>query len=74
MKEGNALPLILLAILLIGGAFYWGYQLALHRHPEFDPVSVRHYIDTNFPNEWAAYKKGVFEGYEQGLRDGAASP
>jgi hypothetical protein len=53
---------------------YWGYQYALHHHQIPDVESVNKYIQKNFPNQWAAYQKGVFEGYEQGLKDGRTPP
>jgi hypothetical protein len=53
--------------------FFAGYLIgAASRTPlAFD---VKAYIEKNLPDKWAAYKKGVHEGYEQGLRDGQEMP
>lgn len=51
--------------------FYWGYTFAVRRYFLGD---INQYLKTKFPTEWAAYKRGVDEGYTQGLRDGQEMP
>ena len=44
-----------------------GYQYAVAKYRLGD---INAYITESFPNEWQAYKRGVDEGYAQGLQDG----
>ena len=59
--------MIIVIIMAIALAFYWGYYYAKDNSPF---KNIDKYINKNFPDKWAAYKKGAHEGYEQGLRDG----
>lgn len=57
----------------LGGGF-WGWGLARHRQTPITTQSIEAYIAKTMPDSWSAYKKGVHEGYEQGLRDGQELP
>jgi len=61
--------LIVLFILSLLFAFSWGARHEIEKHSD-QFGQIRQYLDSEIPNEWSAYKKGVHEGYEQGLRDG----
>lgn len=65
---------ILVVILWFFIGLVLGYQSAIHYHEIPDVQKVNKYIQDNFPNQWAAYQKGVFEGYEQGVKDGKNPP
>ena len=49
---------------------FWGQAWAKRNATPITIESIEKYVSENFPNEWAAYKRGITEGYEQGLRDG----
>jgi hypothetical protein len=68
MNEALALTLMLAVGFACG--LYWGWVIARHRQTPITTQSIEKYIEDQFPDLWSAYKKGVFEGYEQGLRDG----
>jgi hypothetical protein len=67
-----ALCLMMFVWLCLG--LFWGYRYALHHHKIPDVEGINKYLKKNFPSEWAAYKKGAHEGYEQGLKDGREPP
>lgn len=64
-------------IALIGTALGFlavGWILGAASRTPLKAMNVEKYIQKNLPDRWAAYKKGVHEGYEQGLRDGQEMP
>jgi hypothetical protein len=65
----TAIFLLPAAAALLG--MFWGYQLAVHRYYLGD---LNKYLNTKFPDVWTAYRRGVNEGYAQGLRDGQENP
>lgn len=69
----SAVFLVFILLPPIAGAlgFYWGYTFAVRR---FQLGQIQDYISKHLPDRWAAYKQGVHEGYEQGLRDGQEMP
>jgi hypothetical protein len=71
--------LFLLAFLAMFGitllaAYYFGREASKTKSKAESIENVRDYLDKTIPNEWTAYKKGVGEGYEQGLRDAEDNP
>lgn len=61
----------ILVILLVGVCwFVIGFGIGVGKRTPINTEDINNYISKNFPNLWTAYKKGVTEGYEQGLRDG----
>lgn len=57
---------IVIAVCIPTVIAYWaGYRDAKDKFG-----MIEKYIRNQWPDEWAAYKKGVSEGYAQGLRDG----
>lgn len=64
---------IAMLAVLIPTCLYWGWILHDWRHPCIKVNAIDDYIQSTLPTEWAAYEKGVHEGYEQGLRDGQAT-
>jgi hypothetical protein len=61
---------ILTAALWFGWGAFLGYHLGRNRQSKVPLKSIKTYIEKELPNEFAAYSKGVEEGYEQGLHDG----
>lgn len=49
------------------------FILGVNAGTERGALAARHnimtYIEKTMPSRWAAYKKGVTEGYEQGIAD-----
>jgi preprotein translocase subunit SecG len=69
----NTIVLLLFLLFFISTlafTFYMGHQTHKKKSQEESIENVKHYLEKTIPNEWTAYKKGVDEGYEQGLRDG----
>lgn len=66
----SAVFLVMVAIM----AFKTGWEAHKSRATPITIQSIEEYIESTFPDLWAAYKKGVSEGYEQGLRDGQEDP
>ena len=64
------IPLIIIVITGFVFAFAWGYNHSASKQHEAQIQNIKDYLDHSIPNEWTAYKKGVDEGYDQGLRDG----
>jgi len=67
--------IVIVAFLIMFGttlaaSYYFGREANKTRHI----ANVKDYLDHTIPNEWAAYKHGVNEGYEQGLRDKEEDP
>lgn len=62
--------LFIVFLMCMGVTAYWAYNIAKYHHRQEQIKNVKDYLDHTIPNEWTAYKKGVNEGYEQGLRDG----
>jgi hypothetical protein len=54
--------------------YVWGWLSHKHQATPITIQSIEAYVKDKFPDTWAAYKKGVSEGYEQGLRDGQEMP
>lgn len=67
-----AITLSILAVAVMG--FKAGWDTHKMRSTPITIQSIEEYINTKFPTRWAAYKQGVNEGYEQGLRDGQEIP
>jgi len=66
---------IVLIVTVVALAFFViGYVIGENTRVKPDPKSIEDYLAKNLPTEWAAYRKGVDEGYLQGLRDGQAGP
>ncbi len=67
---------LLAAITIIVGlcSFGLGYNAGADRGHKQAIKGVMKYVQETMPNVWAAYKKGVNEGYEQGLADANAGP
>ena len=62
---------------LLAGMAVWyfigavtGYRYGIKKHQKQDHAKITKYLHEMLPNEWAAYQRGVHEGYDQGLRDG----
>jgi hypothetical protein len=73
----NTIVLLLFIGFFIGTlafTFYAGHQSHKTKSQEESIENVKYYLEHTLPNEWTAYKKGVDEGYEQGLRDGQEPP
>lgn len=53
-------------------AYAFGYHTGLNvgKHNGFKGIAA--YVQKEWPNEARAYRKGISEGYDQGLRDGHA--
>jgi preprotein translocase subunit SecG len=69
----NSLVLLLFILFFtvtLAFTFYMGHQSHKKKSQQDSIENVRYYLEHTIPNEWTAYKKGVDEGYEQGLRDG----
>ncbi len=62
------MELFILCIIL-AAVFSLGYWLGKKNAPTA-VAGVKSYLQNEFKTEWEAYKKGVKEGYETGLRDG----
>jgi hypothetical protein len=66
--------MLTLIIIIMLFAFSWGTSHEKDKQHDIQIQRVRDYLDHEIPNEWTAYKKGVHEGYDQGLRDGQEPP
>lgn len=53
-------------------SFILGYNAGTQHGHTKATNNIMKYIAETMPNLWAAYKKGVTEGYEQGLADANA--
>ncbi|HEX9016811.1 MAG TPA: hypothetical protein VF960_12540 [Chloroflexota bacterium] len=67
----NFLIQIAATITMMVCAFLLGYERGKMKHTRVD---VRAYIRRHYPDQWAAYRRGISEGYAQGLRDGQEMP
>jgi hypothetical protein len=62
---------VVFLIIVAAGFFFIGYNVSnMGRGKPLTPNDINDYIGKKFPDLWGAYKQGVHEGYEQGLRDG----
>lgn len=70
----DAMPLMIATtiafIVTVSVAFVMGRNSHEEKSRQESIENVKYYLEHSIPNEWQAYKKGVDEGYEQGLRDG----
>jgi protein-S-isoprenylcysteine O-methyltransferase Ste14 len=68
----DTLVIVLVVTLVLGFAmgFYWGRAWVLSHATPITTQQIERYLEEKFPDEWAAYERGVMEGYNQGLRDG----
>lgn len=64
------LIIIAYGVLSMFGGIWVGYSYHRSVTTGIAIQSIEKYVADKFPDPWAAYKKGVREGYEQGLRDG----
>jgi len=63
--------LVIIGAMVLALAMYFiGYQRGRGVNTPIRTEDINRYISEKFPDLWAAYKQGVNEGYEQGLRDG----
>lgn len=74
MTHAQITALGLLLIVTCTTSFYWGWIVSRYRQTPISTQFIEKYITDHFPDVWAAYKQGVNEGYEQGLRDGQHEP
>ena len=72
--EGNVVVglVVFLILTVIAIAMFYTGQVYAIEHFHLD--DIEEYLNKNLPNRWAAYKQGVHEGYEQGLRDALKGP
>lgn len=51
-------------------AYVFGYWTGLNVGKQNGFKNISKYVEKEWPNRAAAYRKGISEGYDQGLRDG----
>lgn len=66
--------LIVLVCAVAAIGFLWGWLSHRSQATPITTQSIEAFVTEKFPDEWRAYKMGVTEGYEQGLRDGQEMP